>query len=193
VAPEKQETKWAQPPPKMADGPTPESQKGCCRKLTDCIADQCTYLKLTKLMKFLSVVTTLAIGGVEGYGLYKIVTSALDSVQAGLTVVSLIFLVGTAFIALLSTFETDFIKTHLALISGWKGLGIFQIFLAALTLSTLGPVLNYSHADTLTTFAQVSAFCLAAVGALHFFFGLFGGENIKKKKEAEMARMASNA
>jgi hypothetical protein len=91
----------------------------------------------------------------------------LSSVQAGLTVVSLIFLVGTSLICLLATFETDLIKTHIPIISGWKGkdvillshflvnqvaqriddditigLGIYQIFLAALTLSTLGPVLK---------------------------------------------------
>jgi len=139
-------------------------------------------------MKFMSVIATLGIGAIEGYGLYVIVTDGtIATTQAGLTVVSLIFLVATALTALGATFKMDLIKTHIPIISGWKGLGLLQIFLAALTLSTLGVVLKYDQGSTLTTLAQIAAFALAVVGALHFLFGLCGGERVKEKQELELS------
>ena len=97
------------------------------------------------------------------------------------------FTIMFAVLAVLVEFTEDFVEKIMGAICNWLGRGIFQVFIALLTLTACTPGAD-PISDTAQTLQEVGAYIFIGVGILYFTLGIFGGRQRKQVMQTEEYR-----
>jgi len=166
---------------KPGDADSPR-KRTCCQAICGLL----TYLNFIKLMKFVGSLACAAIFGIIGYAFTDYPSISTTSEVA--LVIAYGFHMLTALVQIFAIFEVELLLTQIKLLESWVVLGIFQVYLADLVLSTVS--YNSQLSDDITKSIQVSSYTLAIVGVLFVLIGAIGGKGLQHRKEEELLKKA---